>query len=337
MVSNYTQFKYWIFSNEAELNKLREEANRKFIESNYDINADEELIEEQYLTPLEEHKLYFHYSKILEEFCHDFQPPMPNYVLGTAMSYFKRFYLHNSVMDYHPRYVTYTCVYLACKVEEFNVSIQQFVANISNTKHERYLIGGPIEHNSENDSFDRLEELTSIIISFEMLLMHQLRYHLTVHNPYRPMEGFFIDLRAQCGVYPENLRPLTDKFLHKALFTDACLLFAPSQIALAAVMYAVGKAKIDIKNYVNEKLFPPTKDLVPNCDELIARVYEIIGKSEKKAPRDEIQRIENKLRQCQNLENDPRSNEYKKRMSDELNDDDKEPVVKKLRHSEDDD
>ena len=39
--------------------------------------------------------------------------------------YFQRFYLENSVMDYHPRDVMLTALYLACKVEEFNVSIAQ--------------------------------------------------------------------------------------------------------------------------------------------------------------------------------------------------------------------
>ena len=33
-------------------------------------------------------------------------------------------------MDFHPKEILVTAVYLACKVEEFNVSMQQFVANI---------------------------------------------------------------------------------------------------------------------------------------------------------------------------------------------------------------
>jgi hypothetical protein len=33
------------------------------------------------------------------------------------------------------------------------------------------------------------------------------------------------------------------------------LLFTPSQIALAAVMYAVDKAKVDAKDSIREKLF----------------------------------------------------------------------------------
>lgn len=49
----------------------------------------------------------------------------------------------------------------------------------------------------------------------------------------------------------ENLRPLMDDFLDRSLLTDASLLFAPSQIALAGVVYAVNKAQFDCNEYLN--------------------------------------------------------------------------------------
>ena len=67
-----------------------------------------------------------------------------------------------------------TCVYLACKVEEFNVSIGQFVGNLKGDR----------------------EKFANIILGFELLLMDKLHYHLTVHNPFRPLEGFFIDIKV---------------------------------------------------------------------------------------------------------------------------------------------
>uniref|UniRef100_T1GIZ6 Uncharacterized protein n=1 Tax=Megaselia scalaris TaxID=36166 RepID=T1GIZ6_MEGSC len=66
-----------------------------------------------------------------------------------------------------------TCVYLACKVEEFNISIKQF---------------------SENIKGDR-EKAEDIILSNELLLMQHLNYYLTVHNPFRPVEGLLIDIK----------------------------------------------------------------------------------------------------------------------------------------------
>ena len=37
-------------------------------------------------------------------------------------------------MDYHPKEILVTAAYLACKAEEFNVTMEQFVANINGNK-----------------------------------------------------------------------------------------------------------------------------------------------------------------------------------------------------------
>ena len=67
-----------------------------------------------------------------------------------------------------------TCVYLACKVEEFYVPIGQFVKNLRGDR----------------------EKFADAILSFELTLMSKLKYHLTIHNPFRPMEGFLIDIKV---------------------------------------------------------------------------------------------------------------------------------------------
>lgn len=59
-------------------------------------------------------------------------------------------------------------------MEEFNVSIGQFVANIKGDR----------------------EKAADIIINNELQLMQQLNYHLTIHNPFRPVEGFLIDIKV---------------------------------------------------------------------------------------------------------------------------------------------
>lgn len=77
-------------------------------------------------------------------------------------------------MNYHPKHVLVTCVYLASKVEEFNVSMAQFVANIKGDR----------------------SKAQDIVLNMELLLMQELKYQLTIHNPYRPIEGFLIDLKV---------------------------------------------------------------------------------------------------------------------------------------------
>lgn len=72
--------------------------------------------EQFFLSATEERTLtrYFEYS--LKDFGKKFNPTMPRATIATAMHYFKRFYLRNSVMNYHPKEILVTCVYLASKV-----------------------------------------------------------------------------------------------------------------------------------------------------------------------------------------------------------------------------
>ena len=84
----------------------------------------------------------------------------------------------------------YPCVYLACKVEEFNVTITNFVSNMPQFEP---------------------QEAVDIILSQELLLMQMLYYHLTVHNPYRPVEGLLIDIKVQ---YTHMICRLFDHHYH---------------------------------------------------------------------------------------------------------------------------
>lgn len=70
-----------------------------------------------------------------------------------------------------------TCAFLACKVDEFNVSSAQFVNNL-------------------RDSPAGQEKTLEQILEYELLLIQQLNFHLIVHNPYRPFEGLLIDLKV---------------------------------------------------------------------------------------------------------------------------------------------
>jgi cyclin H len=71
-----------------------------------------------------------------------------------------------------------TCAFLACKVDEFNVSSPQFVGNLRES---------PLGQ----------EKALEQILEYELLLIQQLNFHLIVHNPYRPFEGFLIDIKTR--------------------------------------------------------------------------------------------------------------------------------------------
>lgn len=132
-------------------------------------------------------------------------------------------------------------MYLAAKVEEFNVSIQQFVANVKGDRN----------------------KATEIILSNELLLMQELNYNLTVHNPFRPIEGFLIDIKTRSKMEnPDRLRKGIDEFLDRSFLTDACLIYAPSQIALAAVLHAASKEQENLDSYVTDSLFAESTQML---------------------------------------------------------------------------
>jgi cyclin H len=80
--------------------KCRQEATDKFIsrqKSRLSGNAFD------FLSYEDSEVLLTFFERKLMDFCLKFKPPMPKSVIDTTFHYFKRFYLHNSVMDYHPK------------------------------------------------------------------------------------------------------------------------------------------------------------------------------------------------------------------------------------------
>ena len=75
-------------------------------------------------------------------------------------------------------YCSTTCVYLACKVDEFNVSLREFVGNLKKDR----------------------EKTSDQILWFELTLMQMLNFHLTIHTAYRPLEGLFINLKVSVSL-----------------------------------------------------------------------------------------------------------------------------------------
>ncbi|XP_030624888.1 cyclin-H [Chanos chanos] len=234
MYHNSSQKKFWTFDKEATLEQMRYEANTTF-RSKILTSGKPGVNESIFLDPREEKVLFRHYEKRLLDFCTIFKPAMPKSVVGTACMYFRRFYMNNSLMEYHPRIIMLTCAYLACKTDEFNVSSGQFVGNLQ-------------------ESSAGQERVLEQILEYELLLIQQLNFHLVVHTPYRPMEGFLIDLKTRYPLLenPEMLRKSADDFLNRAAMTDAGLLFSPSQIALTAVLNSAARAGLNMETYLTE-------------------------------------------------------------------------------------
>lgn len=263
MYSTSTQKKEWTFASEEDILKLQCEANERFRSKYTSIMEPGE--EDVFLTPQEENTL----RKIVTEtgirFSEDFKPPMWPSVRWTAFAYFKRFFLRHSTMEYSPKSIMMACFYLAAKVDEFNLSIEDFVSNLRS---------GTAKSNAET------------ILSLEPEIMLKLNYHLTIHAPFRPFEGHLIDMktRSLLGFDLEQVRPHANDFFKKALVGNVMLLFPPSQIALAALKYALhmlDKSDDLIKDQFLYKLLeidtwhPQSEDLAI-CEKLISVLDRII-------------------------------------------------------------
>ncbi|KAM7018409.1 cyclin-H isoform 1-T2 [Tautogolabrus adspersus] len=232
-----SQRKYWIFKSEDELEQMRHKANQKFRNKIHE-SGKAGVSASTFLERHEEDVLFRHYERRLLDFCNAFKPVMPKSVVGTAIMYFRRFYLNNSIMEYHPRIIMLICAYLSCKVDEFNVSSTQFVGNLL------------------QETPAGQERVLEQILEYELPLIQQLNFHLVVHNPYRPMEGLLIDIKTRYPTLenPESLRKSADDFLSQATLTDAGLLFPPSQIALTAILNSSSRAGLSMESYLTECL-----------------------------------------------------------------------------------
>ena len=284
MFHHSTQKKHWTFADSSEILDLRKDAHLNFISNWSQYYGENNGAEPNFLTLEEEASVVSFYGSQILELCKKFQPPSPPSVYGTALVYFKRFYLNTSVMDYHPREIVYLCIYLAAKVDEFNVSVHQFTKQVA------------------SDS----SEIAEFVISNELLLMQKLHFHLTVHNPFRPLEGLLIDVKARVPEIrePEKYRPKIDKFVTKAFLSDVMLAHSPSQIALAALRNSIGNI---LDKYIIDFLSVGVDE-----NKLIAKISQIEqAVASFSLPRSKIiNKIEEKLSFCRNHENNPFSEHY---------------------------
>ncbi|XP_053557452.1 cyclin-H [Bombina bombina] len=279
-----TQKKHWTFQSEDDPHRLRVQANAR-CKAKIRAAGKTQLAEVFSLEPHEELIICKYYEKRLLDFCNAFKPVMPKSVLGTACMYFKRFFLNNSIMEHHPRIIMLTCAFLACKVDEFNVSSAQFVANLGEN---------PVGQ----------EKVLEQILEYELLLIQQLNFHLIVHNPYRPFEGYLIDLKTRYPVLesPEILRKSADDFLNRVALTDACLLFTPSMIALTAILSSASRAGINMESYLAECLsLKENREAMSHLLDGMRRLKILITKYESPRPED-VAVLKMKLEKCHSSE-----------------------------------
>lgn len=246
-----SQYRLWSFTVDSLREKrieINENATVKvkellanFIESKKDTLSEKELQTIQSkatpLTPEEELKLVGFYAKKVQVIAQHLN--LPTEVVATSIIFFKRFYLENSVMEYDPKDMVHTTIFLACKSENYFISVESF-ANKAKSKKEE-------------------------ILKYEFKLLESLKFTLLNHHPYKPLHGFFldiqhvlhgkVDLNYMGKIYDKSKRKITD-----ALLTDVVYHYTPPQITLA--VFLIEDEQL-IRKYLELKFSEPSTEPTP--------------------------------------------------------------------------
>lgn len=219
-----SQFRFWSFTPE-KLQAQRDETNeratamiedklRKFKETNQ-AEMTEEVLKtiDSKANSSEELKLVNFYAQKVQVIAQ--KMGLPTEVVATSISFFRRFFLKNSVMEIEPKDIVHTTIFLACKSENYFISVDSFSKKAKASK--------------------------DAILKYEFKLLESLQFTLLNHHPYKPLHGFFldiqsvlhgkIDLKYMGKIYDRCKKRITD-----ALLTDAVYYYTPPQITLATLM-----------------------------------------------------------------------------------------------------
>jgi len=286
-----SQFRLWSFTHTA-LENLRKRTNAAAIEniSNLIREDGKETAEIDFLSWEEELELVSFYAKKMNDIAGVFK--LPSSIKATATTFLKRFYLHNSVMDYHPKTIMLTCLFLCTKTENYYIPLEKFVSTIPKTT-------------------------VDDIIPLELPVSQSLRFCFSVHHPYRPLHGFYLDIQAVLPNYEkEKLGKLIGDARNQvgdSLYGDSMFLYTPSQISLACLR-SIDSSIVQL--YIQQKI----KDdvLRENLLSEISAAQKFI-KDFKFPSKERVVEIDKKRYYCQNPERNPNSLMFKKRKQQEEN------------------
>lgn len=196
---------------------------------------------------------------------------------NNSISYFRRFYLKKSILDYDPNFLMAASLFLGGKVTRISLSIQDI--------EKRF----PVIKNAEAKFFE-----------YEFFLSVILNYDFYVYNPYQALLGFIYTLQQKeffLGQSSENyinqneFKQECNDIIDKMYLTNNIFLFTYSEIALGSIFIKCEQKninpihiaeKLEIHKIINVKEFleNKVKTMKENL-ELIPK-YEDIEDEEKK-------------------------------------------------------
>lgn len=150
--------------------------------------------------------------------------------IGTAAVVFRRFYAKNNFVEFCPRLVAPTCLYVSTKAEECSTQVPASRIASETKKHD----------NSWPYSMNNLLEC-------EFYILETVGFCLIVFHPYKPLLDFIKDCKQEKTVMESAWNMINDTYC-----TDLSLLYPPYVIALACIYLAAFVNGVDMRAWFVE-------------------------------------------------------------------------------------
>jgi serine/threonine protein kinase len=244
-----------------EINKEIEQENEEKTRGNsFDTEHFQKFVHPRKYINLEKEKIFIiNFSNKLIRILNDLKQSTS--LKTTAVSYFRRFYLKKSIVDYDPQYLMVASFMLGSKVAQINLPLDKI-----------------------EKLFPFIRENIKKVLDYEFFLTTILDYNFFVYNPYHALYGliytleqkqFFLGQSTENYINQENFKQECIDIIDKMLLTDNIFLYTYSEIALASILVKCAEKSINISN-IAEKM---EIDKIINVKEFLEGPF---GSNEKK-------------------------------------------------------
>ncbi|CAJ0581607.1 unnamed protein product, partial [Mesorhabditis spiculigera] len=193
------------------------------------------------------------YQKVMIFFCNLIQqialdpsqtPKVRMQVVAAAFAYFKRFYARRSFKDIDPFVLAPTCIYLACKVEEFGMmSTSKLMSSVASMLKARW------------DWIQvEVSQRVGIIHEAEFILLEMMDCCLIIYHPYRAITFFIQEMKNAQIKDLDEIECTAWKICNDSIRGDFNLLYPPHLIALGCLIQAalMHNRQNDIKTFLTD-------------------------------------------------------------------------------------
>ena len=182
------------------------------------------------VTPADEAVLLQYFGYMIQDSCGQRSESIKRglHVQATALTFFQRFFLSNSMLDFDPKVVLMACMFLAGKTEYEYILLSE-LKDVFGEKFGRQII--ELEGQS---------------------LLPGLAFHLKTFHPYNPYFGLVNGLESvnqvkKLGLTPDHLQRLVamgQETIDLLLVTDVPLLHPPARIAYAVLVVCAAELQV---------------------------------------------------------------------------------------------